>query len=185
MKKVCLLFVLFSISIMGSLQAQEDAISKYFDKYVDDERFTVVYISPKIFEIFDKLDLDLEMDQDEADAIRSVVKDMRGLRILVAEENIEGLFEEASKTINMKNYETLMTVRNKTEENVHFLIKDEGDVINELLLLVGSSDNFVLMSFMGNIDLNNISKLAKAFEDNEDEEYNQTDEDESHEPKEN
>jgi hypothetical protein len=168
MKNVFLFFILFFISFAGTVNAQNDAISKYFDKYVDDERFTVVYISPKIFEIFDKLDLDLEMDANEAEAIRSVVKDMKGLRILVAEENIEGLFDEASKTINMKEYETLMTVRNKDEDNVHFLIKDEGDVINELLLLVGGKENFVLMSFMGNIDLNNISKLAKAFEDNDD-----------------
>lgn len=156
-------------AVVGSAQNSDDAISKYFNKYLDDERFTVVYISPKMFQMFDKMKLDL--DDKEAQAIKNVVKDLRGLRILVAEDmDVSGLYEEASKTINAKEYETLMTVRNKKEDNVQFLIKDQngGDIINELLLLVGSDDTFVLMSFIGNIDLNKISELADAFENDRD-----------------
>ena len=41
-----------------------------------------------------------------------------------------------------------------------------GDTINELLLLVGGEDEeFVLISFIGSIDLNEVGKLSKAFED--------------------
>ena len=61
-----------------------------------------------------------------------------------------------------------MTVREKAGGNVQFMVKD-GDkegVIRELLLLVGGEDSeFVLMSFIGDINLKNIGKLAKAFED--------------------
>ena len=37
-------------------------------------------------------------------------------------------------------------------------------MINELLLLVGGKDEFVMVSFIGNIDLNKISKLAKVLD---------------------
>lgn len=165
-----LLFVFTAILLGASTpaQAQVDAISKYFSKYVDDERFTVVYISPKAFQMFDKLDIDL--DDDEANAIKEVVKDLRGLRILVAEENTMALYKEASQMINKNEYEVLMTVRNKGEESVDFLIKDTGDIIDELLMIVGGPEDFVLMSFVGQIDINKISQMAKAFEDDEEDE---------------
>ena len=163
-----LLFVITVVllGVSSTAQAQADAISKYFSKYVDDERFTVVYISPKMFQLFDKLDIDL--DDAEANAIKEVVKDLRGLRILVAEENTMALYKEATQMIDKKEYEVLMTVRNKGEESVDFLIKDNGgDIIDELLMIIGGPDDFVLMSFVGKIDINKISEMAKAFEDDD------------------
>lgn len=171
MKYLAIVFSIFFLALAAPVSAQEavnDAISKYFSKYVDDERFTVVYISPKMFQLFKKMDVNLE--DDEAEAIMQVVDELKSLRILVAEEDTDGLYEEASATINKKEYEVLMNIRNKDEERVDFLIKDNGDLIEELLLLVGGGDNFVLMSFVGNINLDNISKLAEAFEDNDEEE---------------
>ncbi|MBR9921318.1 MAG: DUF4252 domain-containing protein [Bacteroidetes bacterium] len=167
MKNLAVIFALFfSLTAFNVVQAQAqgvDAISKYFNKYVEDERFTVVYISGKMFDMFGKMELDLE-DQEVA-ALKEVVKDLEGLRILVAEENVEGLFDEAINTIQTKDYELLMQVRSADGENVQFLVKDSGDMINELLLLVGGTEEFVLMSFVGQIDLSKIGKLAEAFDD--------------------
>ena len=154
----------FALFLSTSLFAQEDAISKYFSKYVDNEDFTVVYVSGKMFELINKMELDF--DDDEAEAVLSVVKDLKGLRILTTENDGLRYYKEALQIINTKQYETLMTVREGKSENVQFLIKDNGsDIINELLLLVGGEDDeFVLISFIGQIDLNEVGKLAKAFE---------------------
>lgn len=154
----------FALFLSTSLFAQEDAITKYFSKYVDNEDFTVVYVSGKMFELINKMELDF--DDEEAEAVLAVVKDLKGLRILTTENNGMKYYKEALQIINTKQYETLMTVREGKSENVQFLIKDDGgDIINELLLLVGGEDNeFVLISFIGKIDLNEVGKLAKAFE---------------------
>ena len=56
-----------------------------------------------------------------------------------------------------------MTVRDK-ESNVRFVTKESNGLISELLLLVGGKDEFVMMSFVGNIDLNKIAKLAKKLD---------------------
>ncbi|MEO1261862.1 MAG: DUF4252 domain-containing protein [Bacteroidota bacterium] len=161
MKFLSLVFALF---LSTSLFAQEDAISKYFSKYVDNEDFTVVYVSGKMFELINKMELDF--DDEEAEAVLAVVKDLKGLRILTTENDGLRYYNEALQIINTKQYETLMTVREGKSENVQFLIKDNGsDIINELLLLVGGEDDeFVLISFIGQIDLNQVGKLAKAFE---------------------
>ena len=142
--------------------SQNDAIANLFDKYMEDERFTVVYLAPKAFQILGKLDLD-ELEDDEASEVMSVVEDLKSLRVLTTEETPNVFFEEAMSKLNTDSYEILMTVRDHNEK-VNFWVKDSGDVINELLLLVGGDDTFVLLSFLGNIDLNKISKLAKSID---------------------
>jgi hypothetical protein len=133
---------------------------------VEDERFTVVYVSGKMFDMINKMELDL--DDEEAQAILSVCKDLKGLRILTTEEDGTQFYQEALKTINTKEYETLMEVRQGKSENVKFLVKqsNNGNTLDELLLLVGGEDeDFVLLSFIGNIDLNEVGKLSKAFDE--------------------
>ncbi|MEZ4957094.1 MAG: DUF4252 domain-containing protein [Saprospiraceae bacterium] len=161
MKFLSLVFALF---LSTSMFAQEDAITKYFSKYVDNEDFTVVYVSGKMFELINKMELDF--DDDEAEAVLAVVKDLKGLRILTTEKDGLKYYKEALQLINTKEYETLMTVREGKNENVQFLIKDNGtNILNELLLLVGGEgEEFVLISFIGSIDLNEVGKLAKAFD---------------------
>lgn len=154
-----LILFLFVLSIASVVTAQNDAIEKYFSKYIDDERFTVVYISPKMFSMVAKMDIE-DMDPE----VKDIISDLEGLRILTTEFNTNSLYNEAMKTIDMNEYELLMKVRDG-EENVHFLVKEgENDEIRELLLLVGGNDQFVLLSFVGNIDLSKISKLANSMD---------------------
>ncbi len=161
--KYLLVLMISLFSFMGTTYAQqEDAISKYFDKYMEDDAFTVVYLSPKLFQLLGKLDIE-ELNDHEAEAILEVVEDLKSLRVLTTDENALQYYNEAVKTINTKDYEILLTVRDEGE-NVQFLIKDDGNTINELLLLVGGEDEFVMVSFVGNIDLDKISHLAKKLD---------------------
>jgi hypothetical protein len=52
-----------------------------------------------------------------------------------------------------------MTVRSK-DDDVHFMIKANGNIIRELLMISVSEDGFTLLSFVGDIDLNKLSKLS-------------------------
>ncbi len=160
--KYIIIFFLASTFVFNNVYGQEDAISKYFEQYYESEDFTSVYISPKMFQMLGKIDTD-NMDDDEAKEVLEVISDLRGLRILTTEKNPRELYKEALQKINTKGYEVLMTVRDENE-NVQFLVKDEGNVINELLLVVGSPDEFVLISFVGNIDLDKIGKLSKSID---------------------
>ncbi|MEM1321053.1 MAG: DUF4252 domain-containing protein [Bacteroidota bacterium] len=156
------LLVLF-IALLGtssSLLAQPDAISQYFDQYVDNEDFTVVYVSAKMFEILGKLDLE-ELKDEEAEKAMEVVKNLKGIRVLTTEKEPMKYYNEAVDKINTNDYELLVKVREE-DENVHLFVKDEGDIINELFVLVGGVDEFVLVSLIGDIDLKTVSKLAKS-----------------------
>jgi len=157
MKK--LLPFLFLAFFGSNIMAQDDAIEKYFMKYIDNEEFTVVYVSPKMFDIVAKMDIE-NVDPEVTD----VISGLKGLRILTTETNTQTYYEEALERIDPKEYEVLMKVRDG-DENVHFLIKEgENDKISELLLLVGGDSDFVLLSFVGDIDLDKISRLANAID---------------------
>jgi Domain of unknown function (DUF4252) len=159
MKKIILMPVFFLT--MFVLQAQNDGISRFFSQYQDDERFTSVYVSPKMFQMVAKIDT----DDPDWKKVREVIKDLGGLRVLTADSITNGtqLYKDALNRIPQSEYSELLTVRDG-KENVRIWIKDSGNVIQELLLLVGSPDEFVMLSFVGNIDLDKISALAKTMD---------------------
>jgi hypothetical protein len=146
---------ILGISTLTKTSAQTDAITRYFDKYLEDEHFTVVYITPKMFQMIAKLDL---KDKDSKD-IKEALQDLKGLRILQTDNNAAQHYKEVVSQFNAAEYELLMTVRSKGE-NVRFWTKESNGIISELLMLVGGAKEFTLISFIGNINLNKISKLA-------------------------
>ncbi|PPK87805.1 uncharacterized protein DUF4252 [Neolewinella xylanilytica] len=145
--------------------AQLDAISNYFSEYVDDERFTAVYVSGKMFDLFEDADLDLEeMDEKEIAAIRNVVQDIQGIRVLHTDITPDRFYQEAKQRISTDAYELLFKVRTQDGQNVEAFIQDENAVVNELFLLVGADDTFAMLSFVGKIDISKLGELQRALE---------------------
>ena len=154
-----ILFILF-ISSTGFSQA--NAIDNYFQKYKDDERFTMVNVSPKMFEMFIHIAEGAEEDID--DEIVEMLASLKGLKILTTDIDGRDFYEEAIGKFDTSQYDELMTVRSKGDD-VKFLVKDRdgGNIVQELLLLVGG-DDFVMLSFVGDINLRQIGKLAKSLD---------------------
>ncbi len=140
------------------LQAQNDAIVTYFDKYLNDENFTVVYISPMMFQMIGN------MAGEDDPELKEAMAGLQGLRILTTEVNPQKYYKEFINTVNTKDYEMLMNVREGTQEAMQFLVKKNGDDISELLLFVGEEDEFVMLSFTGNINLNKLSQIADGLD---------------------
>ena len=159
MKVIKFVFVLLFAAISLNGFAQKDAITRFFDKYMNDEDFTVVYISPKVFDMIATVSKDSDNPEDKE--LNEMLESLEGIRILTTEKTPKLFYDEVVKTLKLNEYELLMQVRDKNE-NVRFFVKDDGPVVSELLLLVGGSDEFVLMSFAGQIDLKKISKLSKS-----------------------
>jgi hypothetical protein len=136
--------------------AQDDAIGKFFGKYIDDSRFTVVSFSPKMFRLLSKVNWDTIPSN-----VKQSVSKLQSLRILSTETTPQQFYNEALARIDRKQYEELVTVRDKNQ-NVHFLIKAEGDKIHELLMVAVDEREFTLMSFVGDIDLDAMSRLSSS-----------------------
>jgi len=151
--------IITSILLLGLLQgvlAQDNAIDKYFQKYAEDDAFTSVYVSEYMFSLFANVDADDPEDKEVMD----ILKGLKGLQVLTTEKNGLKLYEEAIKLVNKTEYKVLMKVKEESSK-IQLLIKEEGKQVRELLLLVGEEDDFVLLSIVGDIALDKISKLAK------------------------
>ncbi len=153
--------VLLALAISGTSFAQDDAISKFFNKYQEDEDFTHVTITSRMFGLFANLDVEEEDDQELLDAVSKV----KGLKILakddISQSQANALYIEAFKLIPTKEYDELMSIRDK-ENNMKFLIKEEGKIITELVMVMHGDSEFFLLSLIGDIDLKQISKLSKS-----------------------
>ncbi len=161
MKQVLKFVMLGALMAITSIGFSQDAIQKYFDKYMNDERFDMVYISPKMFSMVSKI----ELEGDHVDPeIMDIIQELKGLRVLSYNGPESGTFyKEAKDKINLNDYEELIVARDG-DENVNIRVKESGDVVNELILLVGGKDEFVLISFVGNIDLKKVGKLGKMLD---------------------
>jgi hypothetical protein len=134
--------------------AQDDAIGKFFGKYIDDDRFTVVSISPKMFRLMAKVNWDTVSSD-----LKQTVDKLQSLRILTTSTTPMVFYKEALEKIDRKEYEELITVRSK-QDNVHFMVKENGNTIHELLMISVGEDGFTLVSFVGDIDLDRLSRLS-------------------------
>ena len=148
----------FGIALLLSLQgfAQNDAIGKFFSQYENNDKFTVVSVSPRMFKMMSKI----KWDDVSAD-VKQTIQQITSLRILTTESNGLQYYREAVKKLNVAEYEELMTIKSDGD-NIKFLAKEKNNIISELLMLVVGNDDFVLMSITGNIDLDKISKLGET-----------------------
>ena len=166
MKYLFLPLLLLLSTAPASAQKPLDAISNYFSEYVDDPDFTAVYISGKLFELFEDTDIDLdELDDAEVRAILDVVREVRGVRILHTDLDVRQYYEQAKRRIPTDHYELLFKIRTQDGENVEAFIQDDNAVVSELFLLIGADDTFAMISFIGAIDLKKIGNLQRALEE--------------------
>ncbi|MFD2200527.1 DUF4252 domain-containing protein [Shivajiella indica] len=160
MKKYSLIIILFLL--VTGIQAQDDAISKFFSKYMEDDNFSRVYISPKMMQMAGGfLKSAGETSDKEAQELGELISKVRGIRILSA-ENLNGkpLYEEAMGTLTKNKYEDLMDVADKTS-NTKFMLREENGRIMELLMISGSSESFTLLSMLGNFTYQDLNILAE------------------------
>lgn len=160
MKKTYLLF-LFLIGLASSSFAQDDAIQKFFSKYMEDDRFSRVYISPKMMQMAGGF-LKNNADGDaEAEELGTLISKIKGIRILSSEE-VDGkmLYQEAMGTLNKNQYEELMDVQDKGT-SLKFMVREEAGLVKELTMLTGDTKSFTLLSMLGSFTYEDLNMLAE------------------------
>jgi hypothetical protein len=160
MKKLLLVpFLLLAIFFQAN--AQDDAIQKFFSKYMDDDRFSRVYISHKMMQMaggFLKSNAGTDKDADDLGTLISKVK---GIRILSSEE-VDGksLYSQVMGTLTKNKYEDLMDVQDKGT-SLKFMVREEGGLVKELLMISADGSDFTLLSMLGSFTYADLNMLAE------------------------
>jgi hypothetical protein len=159
MKKLLLVVMTMGASMAF---AQTDAISKFFNKYQSDESFSQVTVSSKMFSLFTNMEVESKEDQE----ILNAISKLKGLRILAKENARDGyqLYKEAMGLIPTKEYEELMSVRDKDKDMKFFIKETSPGKISELLMVAGGSEEFMVLSLFGEIDLKQVGKIGSKMD---------------------
>jgi len=164
MKKIfVLLIAMLPLFVVG-----QSALESVFEKYSGKDGFTTVNIGPQMFQLLANTNIQVDVDdQEEFDEAMTAMKQLTGLRILTCENAGSDLCLRFRKDIAQntpKNYLELMTVKDG-DSDVKFLANQEKDgTISEFLMLVIDTEDVVLMSFTGVIDMNTISKIGETMQ---------------------
>jgi hypothetical protein len=154
-------FVLGLLSLTIGVKAQS-IMDKLFDKYSGTEGYTSVYISKYMFDMF----RNNETNAAESEDMEQVISKLNCIKILVTDDDPAtpvpvNLYQEMMKVIPSSPYKEIMVVKEK-EQDIKFYAREEKNRVAELLMVIGGKSESVLISIQGDIDMKNISKLAKT-----------------------
>lgn len=162
MKKITLVLVSAFIALSLNLQAQTTAVDKIFDKYMGSAGFTSVTINKYMFEMIARMDTSAQGKE-----FRDAVSKLYSIRILAMDSVNSGginLYDVVMKALPSKKYKELMTIK-ENGNDIKFMVREEGDLITELLLISGgSNEENALIVIKGEIDLASIGSIAKSMD---------------------
>lgn len=156
MKKIIAVLVMVAGSTIAF--AQGEGLAKFFNKYATDESFTSATISSKMFSLITNMDAETAEDKEVINAISK----LKGLKVLSKENTSDArnLYKEAFGLVSSKDYEELMSVREK-DRDMKFYIRESSGKINELVMVMGGTKDFMVLSLFGEIDLKSISRIGR------------------------
>jgi len=156
MKKGIVIIGIMFLSI--GMMAQGTVINKYFNELEDNEIFTKVSVSQKMFSMFTELEAGSDAEKEFLEAVSK----LKGLRLILADSVADAakMYKKAIADVDKAGYEELMSVKD-AEENLKFSIIEKDGIIQELMMVAGGNKRFVMLSLYGEIDLKNISKIAQ------------------------
>lgn len=160
MKTIALMIGLVGLTVGANAQSIMD---KLYDKYSGTEGYTSVYISKYMFDMFRNNETSTGSQEDD---MEQLISKLNCIKILVTDDDPAtpapvNLYQEIMKVLPSSSYKEVMVVKEK-DQDIKFYAKEEKNKVVELLLVLGGKDESVLISIQGDIDMKNISKLAKS-----------------------
>ena len=170
MKNLILTIAAIAMVSMTSMTFAQSPTDNLFEKYGAKDGFTTVHVTKELFSLF--ADVAEESTDPETKELKEVINGLEYIRVLMYDSNdsTEGKkgdpavlqdFKKQLNDVQLKNFTELMTVK-ESGETVKFMIRKEGKIIKELLLLINQKDEAGFISISGNINLKSIAKLSKS-----------------------
>ncbi len=148
---------------------QTSAVDNLFDKYTSQDGFTSVDVSKGLFELFSEI----EADDPEFEDFQKAIEGVESLRLIAysiedeedgnTEASKEAFYEDVMSSIPFKEFKELMIIKD-SDADVNFYAKSSGSIISEMIMVVDGKDEAVLLSLVGNLDLNYVAKLGRTMD---------------------
>lgn len=156
MKKI--IYTILTIALISTQGfAQDVAVNQLFDEYENREDVTLITLSGKAFDMVSEM----KTDQDDPTGFNRIAGQITGFRMLVDDKDFNAKnTAKRTRTMLSSQFEDLMTVRDKGSD-IKVTINEADGVVSELIVILGSDSNFVLMSITGHMKLSDVNELTK------------------------
>lgn len=148
------------ISVVAALfvsASGQSSIDRLFEKYAGKEGFVTVSINGNLLHLIAALD-----DEEDDDFMKHADK-FTTIRILAQEDDFidsENFYKQVIDEVNRSGYEELMTI-NSSDSDVKILVKSEGKVFKEFLLIAGGDEN-ALIQIKGNLSYEDVKEMGES-----------------------
>ena len=148
------LIILISLFVLPTLVfSQSKAIKQFYNKYKDLESVTDIKLNGWVLKLASTF-------TDEEDA-EKILKKITQLRVLVMEEGnlvTKEEYKSLVKSVKKDQFAELFKVKEEGQ-NIEFMIREEKDLITDVLILVNGEDQFVLLSLEGKLKFSDLNDL--------------------------
>lgn len=139
--------------------AQSRAVDKFHERYKDDGNYISLRIDGGLLKLISGVDTN---DEETGDLLRAI-GGLESINMYKIDRHESALDENNIRTlrkdIRKEKFEELMVVRDG-DAHIDFMVKENKGKISDLLMMVDEMDEFILLTFSGEIDLAALSKLS-------------------------
>ena len=129
------------------------AQDKLFEKYADMDNVTSVFISKKMFDMIPN--------------VESGGLNLMNLQIVTSDkQEVRDQMRKEFSSLISKSHEELMRVKDN-DTRASFYIVQNGDLINEMIMLADTDSDYVVIRITGKFTLQDIQDVAKSFSQND------------------
>ncbi|TFH38729.1 MAG: DUF4252 domain-containing protein [Bacteroidia bacterium] len=153
------LFLVLFIAIFAVSLSGQNSIDRLFEKYSGKEGFVTVSINGNLLKLIASID-------DDDDEIMKHADKFTTIRILAQEDDnvaVENFYDMVIDEVNRSGYEELVTI-NSSDADVKILVKADGKVFSEFLLIAGGDEN-ALIQIKGKLSSDDIKEMSESVKD--------------------
>lgn len=136
----------------------QSSIDKLFDKYQGKDGFVTVTISGNLLKL-------LGSDDDEDDFLKHANK-FTSIRILAEDsefESPENFYDLVINEVDKGGYEEMVVV-NSSDTDLKILVRADGKVFKEFLLIAGGDSNAIIQ-IKGELTRNDVKEMSESVKD--------------------
>ena len=149
MKKIIIAIAILAIPFFAFSQHEE--IETFYNKYIKNEKVTDVSLNGWILSLASKMS-----DEEGTEILKKITK----LRVMIAEKNIvaKNDVRQLMRDVRKNEFEDLIIVREE-DTRVNFMYREEDETITNVLVVVRSDDEFILLSLEGALNFEDLKEL--------------------------
>ena len=156
MKKI--IYSILTVALISTQGFTQDvSVKQLFDEYENREDVTLISLTGKAFDMVSQM----KTTEDDPTGFNRIAGQITGFRMLVDDKDFNAKnTAKRTRTMVSSQFEDLMTIRDKGTD-IKIAINEAGGVVSELIVIMGSDSNFVLMSITGHMKIDDVNEVTK------------------------